>query len=774
MSNFGFVEAEWPDLHAEAVRAERFAFVDPRSSCLYARRALEFALTWLYRVDTSLTPPYKDDLSAMLYEPTLRTLVGPALQAKMDLIRRQGNAAVHRTTSVSSQQAVATVRELFHLLFWVARTYACDPAHVPSSSLAFSVEAVPRPADVRAKTQAELRALSEQLTARDEELARVRARAEESEAVAAARDAELAQLRAEIAAAKARQAHVPDGHDYNEAETRDEIIDLLLHEAGWDLDQPRDREFEVAGMPNTQDKGFVDYVLWGDDGRPLGVVEAKRTRRDAVVGQQQAKLYADCLEAAYGQRPVIFYTNGYEHWLWDDLRYPPRQVQGFYTKDELALLIARRSTRVPLAGTVISEEIAGRHYQQHAIRAIGETFERDRQRGALLVMATGAGKTRTVIALVDQLMRANWVKRVLFLADRVALVNQAVGAFKANLPDSSPVNLVTEKDTDGRVYVSTYPTMMGLINDTGEAGRRFGPGYFDLVIIDEAHRSVYQKYRAIFTWFDSLLVGLTATPKDEVDHNTYSLFGLEDGVPTDAYGLNEAVAEGYLVPPRAVSVPLKFQREGIRYHDLSEAERDEWDALDWGEEDPPDAVSAEALNQWLFNADTVDQVLKVLMTNGHKVAGGDRLGKTIIFAKNTDHASFIAQRFDLAYPEYAGHFARMITYKTEYAQSLIDDFSNTDKAPHIAISVDMLDTGIDIPDVVNLVYFKMVRSVSKFWQMLGRGTRLRPDLYGPGQDKEDFYVFDFCGNLEFFNTEVPTTDGSLVRSLSERALRSPR
>jgi type I restriction enzyme R subunit len=768
MGNFGFVEAEWPDLHVEAVRAERFAFVDPRTSCFYARRTLELTLAWLFTADESLTLPYKNDLSAMMYEPSLRTLVGPALQAKMDVIRRQGNAAVHRSTPVSSQQALASVQELFHVLYWVARTYARDPRNVPPSSLVFRPDAGPRADEVRVKTQAEINVLSDKLAARDDALSAAQERADLSEVTAATRDAELASLRAEVTAAKARQSLIPDGHDYNEAETRNRFIDLLLAEAGWLLDQTRDREFEVIGMPNRQGKGFVDYVLWGDDGKPLAVVEAKRATRNAVVGQQQAKLYADCLEAMFGQRPVVFYTNGYEHWLWDDLHHAPRPVQGFYTKDELALLVARRTTRTRLALTEINPDIAGRHYQAHAIRAIDEAFEQHHQRGALLAMATGAGKTRTVVALVDQLMRANWAKRVLFLSDRVALVNQAVGAFKTHLPGASPVNLVTEKDTDGRVYVSTYPTMMGLINQTGEAGRRFGPGYFDLIIIDEAHRSVYQKYGAIFTWFDSLLVGLTATPKNEVDRNTYSLFGLEDGVPTDAYGLDEAVAQGYLVAPRAVSVPLKFQREGIRYHDLSEREKDEWDSLDWGEDDAPDAVSAEDLNRWLFNADTVDQVLKVLMTNGHKVAGGDRLGKTIIFAKNNDHAQFIATRFDLAYPEYAGHFARMITYKTEYAQSLIDDFANPDKAPHIAISVDMLDTGIDIPEVVNLVYFKMVRSVSKFWQMLGRGTRLRPDLYGPGQDKADFFIFDFCQNLEFFNADPATIEGSAARSLAER------
>jgi type I restriction enzyme R subunit len=522
-------------------------------------------------------------------------------------------------------------------------------------------------------------------------------------------------------------------------------------------------------MPNAKGVGYVDYVLWGADGLPLAVVEAKKTTVDPGVGQQQAKLYADCLERQFGRRPVVFYTNGYEHWLWDDAAgYPPRPVEGFFTADELELMISRRTTRLPLAQAPIDKAIVERHYQHRAIRAVDEAFTA-KQRDALLVMATGSGKTRTVIALVDQLMKAGWVKRVLFLADRTALVNQAANAFKAHLPNATTVNLVTDKVADGRVYVSTYPTMLNLINVTDGGQRLFGPGYFDLVVIDEAHRSVYQKYRSIFSWFDSLLVGLTATPKDEVDRNTYALFNLEDGVPTEAYSLDEAVAEGYLVPPIGVSVPTKFLREGIRYVDLSEEEKDDWDSLEWDEDgDIPDAVSAEELNRFLFNADTVDKVLATLMLNGHKVAGGDRLGKTIIFAKNQMHAEFIKQRFDASYPEYAGHFARVITHAATYSQSLIDDFSVADKAPHIAISVDMLDTGIDVPEVVNLVFFKLVRAKSKFWQMIGRGTRLCPDLFGPGENKKNFYVFDFCSNLEYFSQDLPGSEGSVQKSLAER------
>ena len=764
MTNFVFLRAEWPDLFSEVARAERNGVIDPRASCFYARRCLELAVTWLYDADRTLQQPYRDDLSARLFEPTFRRLVGNDMQTKMDLIRRQGNSAVHKTRPVTSNDSLPVLGQLFQVLFWLARNYTRDPADLPPSTLQFDPALVPRPVsvEVRLQRQAELQERERRLAEQDQQLAAAR---EQS----ATLEAELAELRREVALAKAANKARPDEHDYNEAATRDLFIDVLLKEAGWTLDRPEDREYPVTGMPNARGTGFVDYVLWGDDGRPLGLVEAKRTRRDATAGQQQAKLYADRLEAQFGQRPVIFYTNGYEHWLWDDTAYPPRQVEGFYTRDELALLIQRRSTRRPLANLPINEHIVGRHYQQRAIRRIGEAFETGRQRQALVVMATGAGKTRTVIALVDLLMRANWCKRVLFLADRVALVNQSVNAFKAHLPDATTVNLVSDRNTDGRVYVSTYPTMMGLVNTGAGDERRFGPGFFDLVIIDEAHRSVYQKYQAIFSWFDSLLVGLTATPKDEIDRNTYRLFQLEDGVPTDAYPLDEAVAEGYLVPPRAVSVPLKFPTEGIRYDDLTEQEKDEWDSREWDEDgDVPDLVASDAVNQWLFNDDTIDKMLSTLMLSGHKVAGGDRLGKTIIFARNNDHAEFIGRRFDANYPEYAGQFARVVTYKTEYAQNLIDNFSIKDRAPHIAISVDMLDTGIDVPEVVNLVFFKRIRSKSKFWQMLGRGTRLCPDLYGPGIDKKDFFIFDFCGNLEFFNTDPATTDGRVAASLAQR------
>lgn len=760
MSNFAFLAAEFPAVHQAALEAERQVGVSPTAAAFFAGKAVEVGVKWAFLNDPGLKLPYQDNISALLHEPSFRLAAGEAVFAKAKYINSLRNRAVHEEKTIRPGDAAGAVQELFHICFWLARTYARGAK--PADGLAFDASLLSRRDDILKKTFAHIKAQQADLDAKNGELTRLLADRESL-------DAELKRLRAEVGAARKAAEARPDDHDYNEAQTRDRYIDLLLREAGWALDRPEDTEFRIEGMPNAEGVGFVDYVLWGADGKPLGLVEAKRSRADARKGQQQAKLYADCLEARFGQRPVIFYSNGYEHWIWDDTRYPPRQIGGFYKRDELELVIQRRTSRKALGSEAINRKIVERPYQHRAIRAIARSFEQDHERKALLVMATGSGKTRTVIALVDLLMRAGWVKRVLFLADRVALVNQATGAFKAHLPDSAPVNLVTERTSEGRVLLSTYPTMMNLIDGKQDGKAKFGPGHFDLIVIDEAHRSVYQRFRAIFAYFDSFLVGLTATPKDEIDHNTYSLFDLEDGVPTDAYSLDEAVSDGHLVPPKAVSVPLRIVRSGLRYDDLTEDEKDQWDSLEWGEEEIPDSVEAAEVNKRLFNIDTVDLVIAHLMTNGIKVEGGDRLGKTIIFAKNQAHADFISQRFDLAYPHHAGHFARVITYNSgPYAQTLIDDFSKKTSAPHIAISVDMLDTGIDVPEVVNLVFFKQVRSKTKFWQMMGRGTRLCPDLFGPGQDKEFFRVFDYCQNLEFFGANPELKEASTAKTLSER------
>jgi len=809
MTNFAFLPSQFRTIAESATRAEGYINSDPRTACFHARFALEALVHWLYRHERLLHMPYDNKLSALLHEPSFQNLVPQALFHKAKLIKNIGNEAVHNPRPIHQKDALQAVKELHHICYWLTRTYTPDaprngaawnddriagfgsaqPAHSPS----------PNEAD-RSLSGVEGNVPRQELKALEAKLAKQHEDALKQQQERDKLDTELQTLRQQLADIRAANEQQPDPHDYTEAETRHYLIDLDLKRAGWPLDQKRDREYKVIGMPTSKGTytgtGYADYVLWGDDGQPLAVVEAKKSTADPAVGQQQAKLYADCLETMHGQRPLIFYTNGYTTWLWDDTVYPPRQVNGFYKKDELARLIRRRTQRQSLDTAKVKDAIAGRYYQK---RAIGSIFQQlaQSQRKALLVMATGTGKTRTAIALVDVLQRAGWVKRALFLADRVSLVNQAANAFKTHLPDSSPVNLVTEKYTDGRVYVCTYPTMMGLINSgfdslrqsSGQAAQpsgsrrglsgaeaQFSIGHFDLVIIDEAHRSVYQKYRAIFQHFDSLLVGLTATPREEIDKNTYDLFDLEPGVPTDAYELETAVADGFLVPPRVEQIDLRFPREGIDYEALSEDEKAQWESLDWGDDDDsntlPDRINATAVNSWLFNKDTVDKVLKHLMEHGHKVEGSDRLAKTIIFARNHDHAQFIEQRFNHHYPNHAGHFARIIDNYAKYPQSLIDDFSLKDKAPHIAISVDMLDTGIDVPEVANLVFFKPVYSKIKFWQMIGRGTRLCPELFGPDEDKQNFRIFDFCFNFDFFREQPEGITASGSAPLSTRLFRA--
>jgi type I restriction enzyme R subunit len=763
MSNFSFLKTNWPDLYETAREAEQNVNSAPRTSCFYARRSLERAVKWLYANDSYLKQPYADNLAALIHEPTFRENLELCLFPKILTIQKIGNLAVHSDKPITTSDSLHTLKELFHVLYWLARSYSQSATAIGKQL--FDITRIPQKDSAVADQSAE-------------QLAKLQADLSDKDARLAAKDAELARTIEEIAALKAkiqeykeRNSQTPDDHDYSEAETRDYFIDLLLKEAGWDLQAHDVLEYPVTGMPNDKGEGFVDYVLWGDDGLPLAVVEAKRTRKDSRIGQQQAKLYADCLERMKGQRPIIFFSNGYETWLWDDLNYPPRKVQGFYKKDELQLLINRRSSIKEITSAPINKAIVERYYQHEAIRRTSEDFQQRKLRKALLVMATGTGKTRTVIALIELLQKCNWIKRVLFLADRNALLTQAGNAFKEHLPNTSALNIAKVKDdTTSRIVLSTYPTMMNCIDEAKGGNKRFSPGHFDLIVIDEAHRSVYQKFRAIFEYFDALLLGLTATPRSEVDRNTYRLFELEKGVPTYYYELEKAVADGFLVPPKAHSVPLKFQREGVRYNDLSPEEQAEYEEKFWDEEngDMPEQIESSALNNWLFNKDTVDKVLEHLMRHGVKVAGGDRLGKTIIFAKNHNHALFIQERFDKSYPHLKGTFCRVIDNYETYAQTLIEEFSVKDGDPVIAISVDMLDTGIDVPEIVNLVFFKLVRSKTKFHQMMGRGTRLCRDLFGPELDKKEFHVFDYCQNFEFFAENPEGVEGASQESLGKR------
>lgn len=788
MSNFAFLnQPNWQQIYIDARLAENYVLSDPRAALLYGRRTVEMIVDWLYTYDPDFDDPYAENLYQRLAARPFRDNVPYGVQDKMHALRKIGNEGVHSARHIQSSQTVGMIRDLFAICHWFARQYTSgDPNSVPDQF--DEAKLPPPPREVVQKTRAQLKLISQKFLERDEELKQLRqqlvgqrhAFALQEQTVAEMK-AELEKLRAQVATTKVVNDAIPDNFDYSQTEagTRELVIDQMLRQAGWDVDNavrtpktPANRvgnvtlEERVTPMPNRRGFGYADYVLWGADGRPLAVVEAKKTAVDKEKGKHQAALYADALEQMTGQRPVIFYTNGYTVSLWDDSFYPPREVQGFYTQEELALLVQRRETAKNLAEVPNNAEIAGRYYQEEAIRRVAEWFQ-DSHRRALLVMATGTGKTRTAVALVDLLMRANWVKRVLFLADRITLVNQAVKAFKAHLPHSNPINLLEDKQAEAsRVVVSTYHTVMNLIERQGETavGSRpaltrqrhafalpYGVGHFDLIIIDEAHRSVYAKFGAIFDYFDGLLLGLTATPKDEVDRNTYELFRLASGDPTYAYDLDLAVTDKFLVPPQPMETSTKFMSHGIRYDELPDEEKVRWEMLEWDTSgEMPEAVDARELNKWLFNQDTIDKVLQTLMEHGLKVAGGDRLGKTIIFAANSAHAKRIVERFDANYPNLAGKFAQQVDYSINYAQDLIEKFGVKDGDPHIAVSVDMLDTGVDVPEVVNLLFFKRVRSKTKFFQMIGRGTRLCEHLFGVDQHKTHFLIFDFCGNFEFF------------------------
>lgn len=563
-----------------------------------------------------------------------------------------------------------------------------------------------------------------------------------------------------------------DGQEITEAETRAAWIDEDLRRAGWSLaDEGLEgavREFPVA-LPAGM--GRADYVLFGGDGLPLAVVEAKRWCVDRQAGQTQAGLYADGLERRFGRRPMVFLTNGAETTFWDDRSGSPRRVSGIFAREDLERLMDSRERRATLHNLRVDERITNRPYQLEAIRAICEGLELGRRRH-LLVMATGTGKTRTAVSLVDVLSRGGWVKNVLFLADRLALVRQAKEAFKQHLPELALCNLCEgEEPLGARVVFATYPTLLNAL-DAAE-GARFSVAHFDLIVVDEAHRSIFKKYRAIFAYLDAILVGLTATPKVEVDRNTYDFFGMKDGEPTFAYEYETAEGrDKVLVPYHLMEVKTERLDRGIVYDDLSERDKERYDE-DWGDEPPPAVVEPEQINHFIFNADTVDLVLQDVMERGIKVDGGEKLGKTIIFAQNARHARFIEERFNALYPYYRGSFARSIVCEDRFAQTLIEHFRDPGRVPQIAISVDMMDTGIDVPECVNLVFFKRVYSKAKFWQMLGRGTRLCPGLAcqdlvdGAYAGKRRFFLFDYCDNCAFFRLNKDGEEGQAAQSLSE-------
>lgn len=726
MTNFDFLkkEPQFDSFADVAISAEKILHIDMEASVINCRRAMEFAIKWMYSVDGSLVMPYQDTLVSLMSTEEFRDIVDPDLWRRLDFIRRVGNNAAHNGKKITLDQAKLCLENLYIFLDFVAYCYAKDytegefHAELLEEQKQPVLEEVPPISEIDLKALiAENQALKEQLTARREEQ---------------------------------QQTYVPKPLDLSEYKTRKIYIDTMLVDAGWTEEKNWINEVELPGMPNKSEVGYADYVLYDDAHRPLAVIEAKRTCVDVAKGRQQAKLYADILEKQYGRRPVIFLTNGFDTRI-DDGQYPERRVSMIYSKRDLEKWFNLQSMKTSLKHITVDKNIAGRYYQEGAVKAVCDSFGNKNRRKALLVMATGSGKTRTVISLCDVLLQHGWVKNILFLADRNSLVTQAKRSFVNLLPDLSVTNLCEEKDNyQAHCVFSTYQTMMNCIDSVkDEEGKLFTCGHFDLVICDEAHRSIYNKYKDIFTYFDAPLVGLTATPKDEIDKNTYNIFELENGVPTYGYELAQAVKDGYLVDFLSVESSLKFIEEGIVYDELSEEDKEAYEATFEDENgELPEKISSSALNSWLFNEDTIKKVLHILMTKGIRINYGETLGKTIIFAKNHDHAEKIREIFGKEYPNLPG-YAKVIDNYMTYAQSAIDEFSEPDKLPQIAISVDMLDTGIDVPEVLNLVFFKKVMSKAKFWQMIGRGTRLCPGLLD-GEDKQKFYIFDFCGNFEFF------------------------
>ena len=763
MANFSFLQTQknYALFAPACIEAENIYATSPALCAVGCRKALELAVKWVYAADTSLQMPYRDNLQSLLHDPSFRFAVDYQTWGKLPYIVKLGNLAVHTQRSVSKSDALASLQALFEFIQWLDYCYGADyeertfdPAQIPAEKQAVDEAKLRQQESLLDEKEAEIQALRQQ----------------------------VAQLSAQYTAQKEQhkqqRTFTPD--DLTEFETRKKFIDVDLKEMGWQFDGPEAdvrEEYPVENMAGVVGQpGFADYVLFGKDGLPLAVIEAKRTSRDPNDGCTQAVKYADCLERKFGRRPMMFTTNGFETYFWDDATGPQRQVSGIFSREDLQKLMNRRTQRLKLETVAIDDKITDRYYQKEAIRAVCQQLEQG-FRKHLLVMATGTGKTRTASSLTDALSRGNYVTNILFLADRTALVKQAKDDFKNYLPHMSLCNLCSNKDDrQARIVFSTYPTMLNAIDEarTRDGRRLFTPAHFDLIIIDESHRSIFKKYRAIFQYFDAILVGLTATPKTDVDRNTYDFFEMEHQVPTYAYDYETAVYQDHvLVPYYNYEVKTKFMEEGIVYDDLSQEDKERYEE-DFDEDgDMPDFIPSAALNEFVFNETTVDTVLQDLMERGIHVAGGDRLGKTIIFAQNKRHAEFIVQRFNKLYPQYNGTFAQRVVCDDSYAQTVIDDFKIPDKAPHIAVSVDMMDTGIDVPQCVNLVFFKKVRSKAKFWQMIGRGTRLCKGLTctdqvdGEYTDKRRFLIFDYCGNFEYFRQHKEGYEARETKSLSE-------
>ena len=764
MRNFDYIrDLGLTDLHRFCSIAEEQQVTNPDISAVNARRALEYMVRSLYQIKNIPVAERTSLFELVDGEPFKEFIGDDKVMMAVHYVRKVGNNGAH-AAEVSKKESFFCLLNIYNIVAAILLKL-----RVVESVNPFDKTLIPN------KPQAQIAVITKVETIAP------------SNKILDAAD--------KMAVASTTPVEVLPT-DISEAETRRLYIDLMLREAGWsvlDIDglvQPSKAcvEVELTGMPNAHDVGYADYVLFGSNGKPLAVIEAKRTSASPTKGKHQAELYADCLEQQYGVRPVIYYTNGFETYIIDGLGYPPRRLYSFHTEDDLERMLQKRG-RKDISDFAVNDNITDRYYQKMAIKAVCEHYNTKRRKG-LLVMATGTGKTRVAISLVDVLKRNDRVKNVLFLADRTSLVKQAHKNFVKLLPNETTcvLNEGGEHDLNARIIFSTYQTMINCI-DTDE--KTFSVGRFDLIIIDEAHRSIFGKYGAIFNYFDAMLIGLTATPRNEVDKSTYDIFEMEQGAPNYAYELEDAVSDGYLVNYTGFKRGSVILKEGIKYSNLTEEEKEQmeeiWeyeqakkaldlypmqaaeDGVKYGDKYVRDINNNEIFT-YIHNLDTIDKVLQDLMENGLKVQSGERIGKSIIFAYRHAHAELIVKRFYELYPEYGADFCALIDNQVTYAQDLIDKFEKRDAAPQIAVSVDMLDTGIDVPDVLNLVFFKPVKSKIKFMQMIGRGTRLSKGVFG-AEDKKEFYIFDWCCNFDYFEKNPNGKEVSGTQSLTERLFR---
>ena len=756
--NFEFLREKWPELASLGGFAEQYAWPDPAGALVKLRTYIESLIQRFYDENNLGIFPHASLLD-LLTQDEFKQAVPPVVLNAFHSIRLAGNKAAH-----AEPIHRFNVHELLHNAFDLGRWLYIVSGGDKQDCPAYKAPEKPQAAFENAEAlKREKRLIQEKLAANEMEMLSLLSELEAARAKTRMAEKRIDELKALLSTGKA----AADVLGFDEAVTRKRLIDTELAAAGWDVGDDGantsevHQEEPVEHQPTKSGTGYADYVLWDDNGLPLAVIEAKKTAKSAELGQEQAKLYADGLEKMHGQRPFIFYTNGFDIFIWDDAQgYPPRSLYGFYSKDSLQYLLFQRNNRKQLDRLSPKPEIVDRLYQVEAIKRVAEKFSASRHK-ALIVQATGTGKTRVAIALTELLNRASWVKRVLFLCDRKELRKQAKNAFNDFLSEPmTVVNAGSAKDRDKRIYLATYPAMNKIF-------QTFDVGFFDLIIADESHRSIYNRYRDMFRYFDCLQVGLTATPVGFISRNTFRIFDCDDKTPTAYYALDQAVEEGYLVPYEVYTHTTQFLRKGIKYKDLTDEQKRQ---LEEDGEDPKDFdFENHQIDKQIFNRDTNRAIIRNLMDNGIRDETGQYPGKTIVFARNHNHAVLLNEVFNELFPQYGGKFCRVIDNYDPRAEQLIDDFkSDKDSDPRIAISVDMLDTGIDVPEIVNLVFAKPIRSQVKFEQMIGRGTRLCRDLLGAGKNKTHFRIFDHWGNFDYFEKHYKKAEPSVSKSLMQQ------